>query len=139
MAVREIAGDVFLQNDYDQDGYVIEVVGRVLSGEVQLRVTRSNNKFDIAAVEYAAGLTPNLKDFVSGAIFETFRIDGQTLKWADASIVYFYDENGDEYRDNRHGVIVDGKIDPVDAPTPTKTGYTLAGWRNGVYRRDVGF
>lgn len=124
----EIAGDVFFQNDYE-DGYVIEVVGE-FDPVNPIEVTRSNNKFDIAAVEYAAGLTPNLKDFVSGAIFETFRIDGQTLKWADASIVYFYDENGDEYRDNRHGVIVDGKIDPVDAPTPTKTGYTLAGWRN---------
>lgn len=124
----EIAGDVFFQNDYE-DGYVIEVVEE-FDPVNPIEVTRSNNKFDIAAVEYAAGLTPNLKDFVSGAIFETFRIDGQTLKWADASIVYFYDENGDEYKDNRHGVIMDGKIDPADAPTPTKTGYTLAGWRN---------
>lgn len=124
----EIAGDVFFQNDYE-DGYVIKVVGE-FDPVNPIEVTRSNNIFDIVAVEYAAGLTPSLEDFVSGAIFETFRIDGQTLKWADASIVYFYDENGDEYKDNRHGVIMDGKIDPADAPTPTKTGYTLAGWRN---------
>ena len=79
-------------------------------------------------MEYAAGLTPNLEDFVSGTIFEKLVVEGQNLVWMDASIVYFYDEDGTEFKENRHGVVMGETIDPADVPTPVKEGYTLTGW-----------
>ena len=122
----EIVGDIFYQNDYE-DGYVIYVTDE-FSPVCPVEITRSNNIFDIPAVEYAAGLTPDRENFTSGTIFEGFVVEGQNLVWAKASIVYFYDEDKTEYKDNRHGVVLGEKIDIADAPTPTKTGYSLEGW-----------
>lgn len=122
----EISGDIFYQNDYDY-GYVIHVTDE-FAPVCPVEITRSNNIHDIPAVEYAAGLTPNRDDFVSGIIFDGFVVDGQNLLWAKAGAVYFYDEDGKEYRDNRHGVVMGEKIDIADAPMPTKTGYSFDGW-----------
>lgn len=122
----EIVGDIFCQNDYE-NGYVIYVTDE-FSPVCPVEITRSNNIFDIPAVEYAAGLTPDRENFTSGTIFEGFMVKGQNLVWAKASIVYFYDEDKTEYKDNRHGVVLGEKIDIADAPTPTKTGYSLEGW-----------
>ena len=122
----EIVGDIFCQNDYE-NGYVIYVTDE-FSPVCPVEITRSNNIFDIPAVEYAAGLTPDRENFTSGTIFEGFVVKGQNLVWAKASIVYFYDEDKTEYKDNRHGVVLGEKIDIADAPTPTKTGYSLEGW-----------
>ena len=122
----EIDGDIFYQNDYE-DGYVIHVTGAFTPVKA-IEINRSNNKDGIPAVEYAAGLTPNLEDFVSGTIFEKLVVEGQNLVWMDASIVYFYDEDGTEFKENRHGVVMGETIDPADVPTPVKEGYTLTGW-----------
>ena len=123
----EISGDIFFQNDYE-DGYVIHVTGE-FTPVYPVEITRSNNLYDIPAVEYAQGLTPNRDDFISGAIFDGFVVKDQYLCWAKSSIVYFYDEDGTtEYGDYRHGVVWGELIDPADVPTPEKTGYTLAGW-----------
>lgn len=122
----EIDGDIYYQNDYE-DGYVIHVTGAFTPAKA-IEINRSNNKEGIPAVEYAAGLTPNLEDFVSGTIFEKLVVEGQNLVWMDASIVYFYDEDGTEFKENRHGVVMGETIDPADVPTPVKEGYTLAGW-----------
>ncbi|HIW73019.1 MAG TPA: hypothetical protein H9684_01715 [Firmicutes bacterium] len=124
-----ISGDVFFQNDYP-DGYVIRVTDEFNPADPVV-ISRSNNAYEIVAVEYAAGVTPKAGDFASDAIFETLVIDGQTLKWASAGIVYFYadDEAEEEYEDFRQGVVIGGKIDPANVPTPEKTGYTLEGWR----------
>ena len=122
----EIDGDIYYQNDYE-DGYVIHVTGAFTPAKT-IEINRSNNKEGIPAVEYAAGLTPNLEDFVSGTIFEKLVVEGQNLVWMDASIVYFYDEDGTEFKENRHGVVMGETIDPADVPTPVKEGYTLTGW-----------
>ena len=122
----EIDGDIYYQNDYE-DGYVIHVTGAFTPAKA-IEINRSNNKEGIPAVEYAAGLTPNLEDFVSGTIFEKLVVEGQNLVWMDASIVYFYDEDGTEFKENRHGVVMGETIDPADVPTPVKEGYTLTGW-----------
>ena len=127
----EIDGDIFYQNDYE-DGYVIHVTGDFTPVKA-IEINRSNNILSdnivkVPAVEYAAGLTPNLEDFVSGNISEGLAVDGQNLIWVDASIVYFYDEDGTEFEENRHGVVMGETIDQADVPTPVKEGYTLAGW-----------
>ena len=122
----DISGDILFQNLYGL--YQIDVTGE-FNPASPIEINRSDNTAGKVAVEYTEGLTPNTKHFVSGAIFETLVVDGQTLVWADAKIIYFYDENGNEYSDNRHGVVTGGKIDPANVPTPTKVGYTLAGWR----------
>ncbi len=128
----EIVGDIFYQNDYE-DGYVIHVTGEFTPVN-PIEITRSNNaittdKVDVPAVTYADGLTPNRDDFVSGAIFEGFVVDGQNLNWVSAGIIYFYDEDGTEFTENRHGVVKGETIDAADVPVSTKTGYTLAGWK----------
>ena len=122
----DISGDILFQNLFGLSQ--IDVTGE-FNPASPIEINRSDNTAGKVAVEYAEGLTPNTKHFVSGVIFETLVVDGQTLVWADAKIIYFYDENGNEYSDNRHGVVTGGKIDPADAPNPAKTGYTLAGWR----------
>lgn len=127
----EINGDIFYQNDYD-DGYVIHVTGDFAPVKA-IEINRSNNILSdnivkVPAVEYAAGLTPNLEDFVSGNISEGLAVDGQNLIWVDASIVYFYDEDETEFEENRHGVVMGETIDQANVPTPVKEGYTLAGW-----------
>lgn len=124
----EIEGDIFYQNDYE-DGYVIHVTGAFAPAKT-IEINRSNTEDGIPAVEYAEGLTPNPDHFYSGAIFEGFKVEGQNLVWAEAGIVYFYDEDGTtEYKDYRHGVIFGETIDPADVPAPVKSGYTLAGWQ----------
>ena len=122
----DISGDILFQNLFGLSQ--IDVTGE-FNPASPIEINRSDNTAGKVAVEYAEGLTPNTKHFVSGAIFETLVVDGQTLVWAEAEIVYFYDEDGTEYSDNRHGVVTGGKIDPANVPTPTKAGYTLAGWR----------
>ena len=124
----EIEGDIFYQNDYE-DGYVIHVTGAFAPAKT-IEINRSNTEDGIPAVEYAEGLTPNPDHFYSGAIFEGLKVEGQNLMWAEAGIVYFYDEDGTtEYKDYRHGVIFGETIDPADVPAPVKSGYTLAGWQ----------
>ena len=122
----EIVGDIFYQNDYE-DGYVIYVTDE-FSPAQPVEITRSNNLYDIPAVEYDTALTPNREDFSSGAIFEGFVVKGQNLVWSKASIVYFYDEDKTEYKDYRHGVVLGEKIDIADTPMPIKAGYSLDGW-----------
>ena len=122
----EIVGDIFYQNDYE-DGYVIYVTDE-FSPACPVEIARSNNVSGIPAVEYDEGLTPNREDFVSGTIFDGFVVEGQNLMWAEASIVYFYDEDGTEYKDNRQGVVLGEKIDIADTPMPEKAGYSLDGW-----------
>lgn len=125
-----ISGNVFFHNDYP-DGYVIKVTGE-FNPASPVVISRSNNAYDIVAVEYAAGVTPKASDFASDAIFSALVIDGQTMKWAKAGIVYFYADadKEEEYIDFRQGVVMGTKIDPANVPAPTKTGYTLAGWIN---------
>ena len=122
----EIRGDIFYQNDYE-DGYVIHVTGEFTPVN-SVEINRSNNILGIPAVEYANGITPNLADFVSGNMGDGFKIEGQNLIWAKASFVYFYDEDGTEFKENRHGVVIGETIDLADIPTPVKEGYTLDGW-----------
>ena len=122
----EIIGDIFYQNDYD-DGYVIHVTGEFTPVH-PIEITRSNNIYNIPAVVYENDMTPNREDFSSGIIFEGFIEEGQNLLWAKASIVYFYNEAGDEYRDYRHGVVIGETIDTADVPVPSKAGYTFDGW-----------
>lgn len=124
----EINGDVFFQNDYE-DGYVIQVVD-AFQPVVPIQINRSNDVMDIPAVTYAQGLTPDREDFVSRSLFEGLVVSGQDLKWATASVVYFYEEGGEsEYRDHRHSVIIGETIDAANVPHPTKNGYTLSGWK----------
>ncbi len=130
-----ISGDVFFYNDYP-DGYVINVTGEFNPAN-PVAISRSNNELsddesNIIAVEYTDGVTPKASDFVSDAIFEALAIDGQTMKWVKAGIIYFYDDadKEEEYRDFRQGVAMGTKIDPANVPAPAKTGYTLAGWIN---------
>lgn len=124
----QIDGDIFYQNDYE-DGYVIYVTDE-FNPVNPIEINRSNNLHEIPAVNYADGLTPNRDDFISGSLFNGFVVDGQNLNWAEASIVYFYDEDEKtEYREYRHGVVLGETIDGDDVPTPSKTGYTLSGWK----------
>ena len=122
-----ISGDVFFRDDYP-DGFVIDVTGE-FTPAAPVEINRSNSEYGMAAVEYAAGLTPDPKDFTSGALFDGLVADGQTLKWAEAEIVYFYDEDGTEFSEYRHGVVQGEKIDPDNVPAPERAGYTLAGWK----------
>lgn len=124
----QIDGDIFYQNDYE-DGYVIYVTDE-FNPVNPIEISRSNSLYDIPAVNYADGLTPNRDNFISGSLFDGFVVDGQNLNWAEASIVYFYDEDEKtEYREYRHGVVLGETIDGDDVPTPSKTGYTLSGWK----------
>ncbi len=125
-----ISGDVFFYNDYP-DGYVINVTGE-FNPTNPVAISRSNDKLSVIAVEYADGVTPKASDFTSDTIFEALVIDGQTMKWVEAGIIYFYADadKEEEYRDFRQGVAMGTKIDPANVPAPTKTGYTLAGWVN---------
>ncbi|MFR7986445.1 MAG: hypothetical protein ACLU9N_12950 [Clostridia bacterium] len=122
----EIVGDVFYQNDYE-DGYVIHVTD-TFTPINSIEINRSNNIEGLAAVEYAVGISPNLEHFNSGNIYDGLEIEGQSLIWAKAKPVYFYDEDGTEYLDYRHGVIIGETINPNNVPAPEKIGYTLDGW-----------
>lgn len=122
----DISGDIFFQNLFGQ--YQIDVTD-AFNPVKPIVLSRSDGAYDKSAVEYASGLTPDASQFVPDALFDALVIDGQTLVWKSAEIIYFYDEDGTEYTDNRHSVVTGGKIDQANVPTPTKAGYTLAGWR----------
>jgi uncharacterized repeat protein (TIGR02543 family) len=122
----EIRGNVLYQNDYE-DGYVMYVTG-AFTPVVPIEIDSSNSSHGMPAVEYEEGLRPSTDDFVSSTIFLGLKVEGQKLIWVDAEFVYFYDEDGTEYKENRHGVITGETIDIEDIPAPEKTGYTLDGW-----------
>lgn len=123
-----ISGDIFSQNTEDGE-YAIHVVGE-FQPEQPIELNRNNEAVNVAAVTYAQGLTPDPNDFFSGSLFDMLVWDGHSLNWAEASAVYFYDEDGtSEYVDHRHSVLIGEKIDPADVPQPTKSGYEFAGWK----------
>ncbi len=122
----DIAGDVLFCDYLNPGGYKINVTGE-FDPSNPIEINRYDSAADVA-VEYAAGLTPSADDFVSGALSEILVIDGQTMKWADASIIYFYDENGDELRDYRTSALPGSKIQAESVPNISKAGYTLNGW-----------
>lgn len=124
----EISGEVFFMDDFTID-YTIYVTDE-FDPVNQIMIYKSDNKVGIPAVNYAEGLTPSLDDFAPMGFTFGFKVEGQNLVWAEAGIVYFYDEDGTtEYKDYRHGVIFGETIDPADVPAPVKSGYTLAGWQ----------
>ncbi|MGI5906126.1 MAG: hypothetical protein ACOX85_07680, partial [Candidatus Pararuminococcus gallinarum] len=125
----DVTGGVYLRDSSEESGYQMKVTGE-FDPVNPIVIERESTATGIVAVNYAADLTPSLEDFEPYWLSDLLAVEGQNLIWADANLVYFYDENGEEYTDYRHSVIVDGKIDPADVPTPTKTGYTLAGWRD---------
>lgn len=126
----DINGDIFYQNDYNDNndyGYVIYVTG-TFNPAKSIELNRSNNVFEIPAVEYVDGLTPSREHFHSGNMSEGLVVADNQLVWADAGYVYFYDEDETEFSENRHGVVLGETIDLSNVPVPVKTGYTLMGW-----------
>jgi len=82
----------------------------------------------IKFAEYAAGATPDSGHFQVLEESMGIQMEGQELKWIELVLVNYKDENNQKYY-KRYYVMPNSLLDPAEAPAPTKTGYSLAGWR----------
>jgi uncharacterized repeat protein (TIGR02543 family) len=123
----DIKGDIFLSDGDSQDGFKVNVTGE-FDPAAPVVIERQSQEYGTVAVEYTAGLTPDVNEFEPYSASDILTAEGQNLVWTQAQVVRFYDEDGTEYTENRHGVLTGGLIDTDKVPAPAKTGYTLDGW-----------
>lgn len=81
-----------------------------------------------SVVTFAQGLKPDASSFSSAHEGWGLLVNGQDLQWAQLCQVTFASADGTQTYDSTYASAT-GLIDPATAPTPTQTGYTLAGWR----------
>lgn len=120
-----IQGDVFLWDD-ETEGPVIQVAGSFTPAN-PVSIGANWLTEGTTAVTYAAGLEPDLSQFVSVEEWMGLAQDGQDLKWIELNRVVFKTSNNQTTYKSVY-VQPNGKIPADAAPAPTLEGYTLAGW-----------
>ena len=122
-----ILGNIALDDNEDENRTVIQVTDDFHPAN-PIEVLGNYYPDGGTVVTYAAGLVPEAGQFVSMDESYGFIQDGQNLKWVALIGVPFKNEaNNVTYA--RVWVVPNTTIDSTQVPNPTKTGYTLLGWR----------
>ena len=128
----EIKDGIFMF-DEGTEGPVIEVTGE-LNISAPIIVSDDWRSEGRTVIKYADGLTPKQTDFIAEDEQYGFIADGQELKWIQLLRVPFKTTDNLTTYEVIY-VYLNSLIDFEQAPVPTKTGYTLEGWKR--YGQDV--
>ena len=128
----KIVGEVYLEDEED-GGPVIQVTDTFTPANA-IVLCSNYGISGTTAVKYAQGLVPDLEHFALAEEMYQYndsiglRVNGQTIEYVDQYKVVF---KSSVYGTTFETIYVmpDTAIDPAQVPAPTKTGYTLAGWR----------
>ena len=128
----EIKDNIYM---YDEgiEGPVIEVTGE-LKLNSPIVIGDDYHEIGRTVIRYAEGLVPDQNEFTGDIGKYGFTVDGQELKWIELLRVPFNSEDNLSTYDVLY-VHPNTLIDVAKVPVPTKTGYTLEGWKR--YGQDV--